>query len=319
MGMFKWFSISAGFILFTFIGFRFGVANEKNRDKFDFNKFLEEYGAREALRLVQMTEHDEYREIVGKNKRDLYVTRGWSHYRNGDLDTARRLGHQILVEEGTDKYTGDGYYLLGEIESATTQGELSLAYFSKAYALYAESEFPTEMYLAALGRAKALMRLDRLEESEKAFSAALAAHPKANKEYADIVYYYLLFTELSARKGDYAEGLKMAQLAYDSVEGTTKRESLAEAHMTLGLFYTLVGDHERGLAQTLDAERLIHELGDEKKLMYNLVNTVLADRCLGNDASPEIEEIGNWATMNSDETILFYLNLAKSHCTGESE
>ena len=319
MGMFKWFSISAGFILFTFIGFLLGVADEKSREKFDFNKFLEEFGAREALRLVQMTDHEQFQEIVGKNMRDLYVTRGWSHYRNGDLETARRLGHQILVEQGTNKSTGDGYYLLGEIESATAQGELSLAYFNKAYMLYNESELPTEMYLASLGRAKAFMRLGRLGESEKAFSIAMAILPKANQEYADIVHYYLLYTELSARTGDYTEGLKMAQLAYDSVKGTAKRESLAEALMTLGLFYTLVGDYERGLAQTLDAERLIHELGDEKKLMYNLVNSILADRCLGSDASPEIEEIENWATMNSDEIILFYLNLAKSHCAGEPE
>jgi len=319
MTIFKWLSISAGFTLFTLIGILLGVDLERRHDKYNFSKFLEEHGAREALEMVKMTEDQKYRGVLDKNRRDLYVIKGWSHYRNGDLETARRFGHKILAEQGTNKYTGDGYYLLGEIESATAQRELSLAYFNEASTLYSEPEMPTEMYLAALGKAKVLMRMGLLKESENAFTVALAMHPMTDKEYADIVYYYLLYTELSARKGDYAKGLKMAQLAFENVKGTAKRESLAEASMTLGLFYTLVGDYERGLAQSLDAERLIHELGDEKKLIYNLVNTVLADLCLGSDASPEIEEIENWATMNHDETILFYLNLAKSHCAGEPE
>ncbi len=83
-------------------------------------------------------------------------------------------------------------------------------------------------------------------------------------------------------------------LAFQAFAIIPHKDGMANSLSDEGFFLILLGEYERGLESTRQAQVIIEEIGDESKGFYNSLNFILFDRCRGqktDDTSFRIESI----------------------------
>ena len=238
--------------------------------------------------------------------------RAWIEYRANHHEAAAQKALALLGDPRTSAKRGaDCFYLLGEIKAATGFFRVSLGHYTEAHLIYQRLNRPQNLYLTSLGKAKALISMDQLDDAQAELNDALQWQRSAKD--SNLGLYYSLLTALEIRKANYASALQAAMTTASIHEENENNDGLAMALSDVGFLQILLGNTREGLANTRRAEYLAVELGDRGKYVCNLVNYVLDDRLRNREPLPFVlQTIEDWIVRYNDRDLEYYLDLTET-------
>ena len=222
----------------------------------------------------------------GMTTKEIYSS-AWIDLRQGKIKDAESKAFTLLAKENLDdKLRGDNFFLLGELRAAAGEPGVSASYFSLAYNQYFDLDHQPGLYLASLGMAKAHILMDDFAEGTHFLNQALDHFDLTEPGKVSIDNYELWAIRLHSREGNFHAARLIAEDRLDRLAGSEKLDDLATAYSDLGFWATLDGDCATGFQYSVRAQRLIRELQDPRKELYNSLNFLLLGRCEGKAPDP---------------------------------
>jgi hypothetical protein len=246
-----------------------------------------------------------------KRPRDIYQS-AWLDIRDGAPESAERKAFLLLSREDIDdKFKGDNFYLLGELRAKADEPGISVNYFSLAYDHYFELDHQPGLYQASLGMAKTYILMGETEAGARFLEQALVHFEQSEPGIVSIDNYETWAIRLHSRMGDFHAARLIAERRLDRVMRTENLDDLASAFSDLGFWAALDGDCATGYQYSVRAQKLIQEIDDPRKDLYNSLNFLLLGRC--ENGEPDawlVERITRDVHQEGSPEILRYLDLA---------
>ena len=234
----------------------------------------------------------------------------WLAFLEGDLEQASRGVYAILAEDDVSSYLrANCFYLLASIQSKTGHYQIAVGYYGEAYEHYGLNRDQANMFNSAVELANAHVELGQHTQADHWLGQA-RRHFQADRSGAetivDLGQFHLVRADLAAAKGDYPTALASALARLVQAEQTGDQAKRPYALGLVGFWYTVNGCPDQGAHYTKVGSEAARALGDERALVFCLVNTVLVAR----DEHQTIAYIRSWADLREDARLAKTLDLA---------
>ena len=270
-------------------------------------ELLRRYGlatAKQALPAVPQTAEEIYNQ-------------SWLAYLEGKHDLAAHGIYTLLAEDSVPNYLqGDSYYLLGLIDTQKGQYQQGVGHYLQAYETYLLDTASARLYIVGIEIANSYVALDSYEHAETWLVSAFDHYQNdraAGKKVQDIWQYYLVKLEIAAARENYGEALIYAMAGLEETVNTKNRAMFPYAYSQVGFWYGVNGCPELAAYYTDLANGAYLGTGDDRPLVFNMINSLLLQRQWGYSIKPRsVTAIRSWAQEREDQKVENVLNLALS-------
>ncbi len=223
----------------------------------------------------------------------------WATYAMGDYSEAERQAIQLIRDRRTPKpVLGNGFFLLGKVQTRTGQFEEGHENLEKAFMIYEQLGKYGNLFKTSCALAEISIALGNADGADHYLEQALRFNDFAN---ANLGGYYHLEAELAFLRGEYQHGLEFSYLSHEAYATANMANNMADALIDIGFYLVLTGRSDEGFETSMAAQELIHKTGDQDKHYYNLVNFIMIRRCEGKSIEGMVgglrkhnELSGNW-------------------------
>ena len=234
----------------------------------------------------------------------------WLAYLDGEHERAARGAYAILAEdEITPHMRGNCFYLLGLIHTKAGKYQVALGHYEGALESYRAIQAHANLYYVAVETANANAALTRYDAADRWLAEAwqhYQADRSHDRKIVDLGQYYLVRGDLAAARGDYLAALEAARASLTEAEQSGDRAMLPYALVLVGFWYDVNGCRELGTHFTEMASVSAAAIGDERALVFCLVNNILQ----APDDHQTVAYIRTWADLKNDAKLIQSLDLA---------
>ncbi len=205
----------------------------------------------------------------------------YSLYAKGELTRANGLVDKMMYQEEwvlDDKTKANCIYLKGMIAKKKGRYPEAVSYFFRAKDLYQRLGLNANLYRVNLVTARVYLTLGDLEMVETILDESLTI---AEQNDINLMSYYRLWSDIAFTNSDWKLALSFSEKAYEEAQITGDVSMVADSLSDMGFYHMLLGNFDDGYEFTVEAQRLILDIGDTDKYYYNLVNLVIFERCSG--------------------------------------
>ena len=239
----------------------------------------------------------------------------WARFSKGDLIASRDICFQLLETELPESVEGNVYYLLGHIYGRTGEFEAARKAFETAIEVFERIGHESNAVKTRLGLARAAMENGDYEGARR----TLRNTRVDEVDEKSAAYYYYLHSRMAFLQGNYREALINARLSHQEYLSSGNTNGLADSLSEIGFYLILLGDFEEGFNKTMEAESLIHQIGNTDKHYFNLINFILLRKCEGKSYESMVVSIRDRIAETEDAHLLENLDFALKYDCGAYE
>lgn len=205
----------------------------------------------------------------------------WSRFVNGQLSQSDALSDKILYEEEwevNDSLLAKVYFLKGSIAQERGSETLALKLFDSSASLYEKMGNYQGLFRTNMVLARTYINLGDLEKAETILQDSL---PIAEENDIELGVYYSVKAQIHFSYTEWRDALELDIKAYEAFRSRRDETNMISSLSNIAMNVMLLGDYERGLALTIEAEERALALENPDAVILNRINMIYYQRCLG--------------------------------------